>query len=89
MFIGHDSRQGRNGEEDQISVLIDLLFADEESGLNLMKNQGLIPHTPSDEFGVERHPFQLKHPSFLAQKFLLFSHSLSLISFSPTSCAYS
>lgn len=57
MFIGYDSRQWRNGEEDQIPVLIDLTFADEESGLNLMKNQGLIPHMPSDEFGVDKHPF--------------------------------
>lgn len=57
MFIRHDSRQGYNGEEDQIPVLIDLIFADEESGLNLMKNQGLIPHMPRDEFGVDKHPF--------------------------------
>lgn len=34
MFMGHNSRQGRNGEEGQIPFLIDLIFVDDKSELN-------------------------------------------------------
>lgn len=32
MFIGHYSRQGHNGEEDRVLVLIDLMFTDRNQG---------------------------------------------------------
>lgn len=52
MFIGHESREGDSGEDDQIPILIDLTFAGIRVVFGLMSGI-LISHVQNDECRVD------------------------------------
>lgn len=78
MFIGHDSRRWDRGEDDQIPVLIALMFAG--SGLYFyLMSRILISHAQNDEFRVD----ELKR-SLLVQIPIPYNFSVLVISPHPS-----